>query len=106
MGTSFQQEVGSDPYKRTNASIQHDRPEIVVDIRGNWKQKGRSSCVSSHLENSHTKIFEHGQSFTRVTEDGCPKAVKVERTLKLREEDNRARPFNILTNTKHDESWR
>ena len=106
MGSSFQQEIGSPNYKRTNASIHHGRDELVVDVDSQWKTKGRSTNVSANPR-SFTKIFEAGPSFQRKNEDGCPVSVKVERTMKLREEDFRAKPFNVLSNTRLEEAtWR
>jgi hypothetical protein len=108
MGSSFQQEVGTGDIKKFNASMHREGQEIVVDVDSQWKYKGRSTNISTTCKPvTFKKIFEPGTNFTRKNEDGCPVSVKVERTLKLREEDFRAKPYNILSNTKQQEgTWR
>ena len=58
-------------------------------------------------ENSTFKrIFVAASNIERNAEDGCMKKIKIERSLKLRQEDTRGRSTDLISNTiSQENSW-
>lgn len=53
---------------------------------------------------TYARIYEPASNIERNQEDGCMKKIRIERSLKLREEDDRSKGFNPLTNNQNKES--
>jgi len=82
-------------------------PEKVVNIIDNWKTKKQvAECKFANLP-THERIFVPANNVGRKKEDGCMNKIKIERTLKLRQEDFKNRgKFNILTGAEQgDRDW-
>lgn len=57
-------------------------------------------------ESTFKRIFVAASNIERNAEDGCMKKIKIERSLKLRQEDTRGRSTDLITNTNSEEnSW-
>ena len=68
------------------------KPEVAVDLSDNWKTKGRSP----RNYNTFERIFLPGSTVSRDPEEGCMPKVKLERTIKLRDEEQKGKRFNII----------
>lgn len=104
MGTSIQQQVGSAASKRS-FSIHRTQPDPVVVIRDHWRSKGRVESTARPT-NTHERLFIPANNVERKKEDGCMNKLKIERSLKLRQEETKGRDFNILSGTRQeDKVW-
>jgi len=90
-------DVGSEILKRST-SLQNQNPEIIVDISDKWKHKAMPSKPHDN-ESTFKRIFVAVSNVDRNAEDGCMKKIKIERSLKLRQEDTRGRTTDIISNT-------
>lgn len=80
-----------------------ERPEKVVDLDESWKFKHVVNGSQSELDN-YQRIFVPASNIDRNEEDGCMKKIKMERSLKLRQEDLRDQTYNVLTNNQLQEN--
>jgi len=102
MGTSNQQDMASEHMKRSASLHNKGKPDKVVEIADQWKTKG---CVPGSHKNTMQRIFEPASNVHRVKEEGCMNKIKIERSLKLRDEEMRGRKFNPITGTTDKEEW-
>ena len=72
-----------------------------------WKSKGtvRNSSIKSF--NTHQRLFVPADNVERQPEDGCMKKIKIERSLKLRQEEFKNRPKYDIVNglDQGDAAW-
>ena len=72
-----------------------------------WKSKGtvRNSNIKAY--NTHQRLFVPADNVERQPEDGCMKKIKIERSLKLRQEEFKNRPkYDIVNGTDQgDAAW-
>ena len=55
---------------------------------------------------TYDRIYVPASNISRQPEDGCMKKIKLERSLKLRQEDLRKKNYNVLTNNQEPEqNW-
>jgi len=93
----------SDPsMKRTSSLHAKGKEDKVVEIDDKWKTK--RNIPEAH-KNTMQRIFEPASNVNRVKEEGCMNKIKIERSLKLRDEDMRGRKFNPITGTTDKEEW-
>jgi hypothetical protein len=107
MGTSELLDIGTNDYKRHTSMHRAGAPEKVVNIIDNWKTKKQvTDCPIANMP-THERIFVPANNVERKKEDGCMNKIKIERTLKLRQEDFKGRgKFNILTGAEQgDSGW-
>lgn len=73
-------------------------PEKVVVLSDRWKAKGPVRNNSIKHYNTFARLFVPADNVKRKAEDGCMKKIKIERCMKLREEDfkNRGR-YDIVS---------
>jgi hypothetical protein len=102
MGTSNQQDMASEHMKRSASLHSKGKPDRVVEIADQWKSKG---CVAGSHKNTMQRIFEPASNVHRQKEEGCMNKIKIERSLKLRDEEMRGRKFNPITGTTDKEEW-
>ena len=90
---------------KRSTSLHNKTPEVIVDIADKWKRKAMPSKAND--ENSTFKrIFVAASNIERNAEDGCMKKIKIERSLKLRQEDIRGRSTDLISNTiSQENSW-
>ena len=90
---------------KRSTSLHNKTPEVIVDIADKWKRKAMPSKAND--ENSTFKrIFVASSNIERNAEDGCMKKIKIERSLKLRQEDTRGRSTDLISNTiSQENSW-
>ena len=90
---------------KRSTSLHNKTPEVIVDIADKWKRKAMPSKTND--ENSTFKrIFVAASNIERNAEDGCMKKIKIERSLKLRQEDTRGRSTDLISNTiSQENSW-
>ena len=90
---------------KRSTSLHNKTPEVIVDIADKWKRKAMPSKAND--ENSTFKrIFVAASNIERNAEDGCMKKIKIERSLKLRQEDTRGRSTDLISNTiSQENSW-
>jgi len=103
MGTSNQMDVSGDQIKRTSSLHRKGDPDKVIEIVDTWKSKKQ---IPEARKNSHERIFEPASNVNRQKEEGCMNKIKIERSVKLRDEEIRGRKFNILTGATDKESWK
>lgn len=72
----------------------------MIQIADHWKSKGVVKDSTQQRFNTHERLFLPASNVERKKEDGCMNKLKIERSLKLREEDNKGKAFNILTGAK------
>lgn len=101
-GTSAQLSISSDNFKRTT-SLFGQKPEAIVDIHEKWKSKHSVQGSQSQLD-THRRIYVPASNVERQPEDGCMKKIRLERSMKLRQEDLRSRDTNIITNNQEDKN--
>ena len=98
MGTSEQMDVGSSTIKRFGSLFSKGAPEKLVEVADNWRSKGRVRNSSIKQFNTHQRIFLPANNLERQPEDGCMKKIKLERSLKLRNEEFKGRPkYDIVS---------
>lgn len=102
MGTSAQQDMASENMKRSSSLHAKGQPDRVVEIADKWKSK--KAMPGSH-KNTMQRIFEPASNVNRTKEEGCMNKIKIERSLKLRDEEMRGRKFNPVTGTSDKEEW-
>lgn len=107
MGTSEQMDMGSPTIKRFGSLFSKGQAEKVVEVSDVWKSKGtvRNSGIKQY--NTHQRLFQPADNVERKPEDGCMKKIKIERSLKLRQEDFKNRgKFDIVTGMDQgDAAW-
>ncbi len=86
MATSVQIDGFLDDERKRNTTI-CKQPEKIIDINDKWKVKGRNPMNDS---SSFERIFQPG-SPTREKSDGDVTQIKIERALKLRDEDTKGK---------------
>jgi len=94
--------MASESMKRTSSLHGKGKPDRVVEIADQWKTKG--TIPGSH-KNTNQRIFEPASNVNRTKEEGCMNKIKIERSLKLRDEEMRGRKFNPITGTSDKEEW-
>ena len=67
---------------------QYKVPEKQVDILNDWKSKGRSNLSL----NTYERMFTPAQ-FNAISQE---KPIRLERTLRLREEETKGKQYNII----------
>ena len=85
---------GSPEMKRNSSLHAKGKEDKVVEIVDQWKAK---KPIPGARKNTMQRLFEPASNVTREKEEGCMNKIKIERSLKLREEDQRGRKFNVLT---------
>ena len=96
--------ISSDTQKRTKSLLQ-SKPEQIIDLADKWNRKHTVKGSQAEL-NTKARIFEPASNVERQAEEGCMKKIKIERSLKLRQEDIRSRTFNILSNkSENEDNW-
>ena len=107
MGTSDQMDLGSPAIKRFASLFSKGQPDTVIEFNDVWKHKGpvRNSSIKSHK--THERLFVAASNVEREPQDGCMKKIKIERSMKLRNEEfkNRSK-YDIVTGTEQaDRNW-
>lgn len=102
MGSSNQLDISCDSIKRSSSLHKHGQVDQVVEIVDNWKSLGK---VPEARKNTQQRIFEPASNVNRVKEEGCMNKIKIERSMKLRDEEMRGRKFNPITGTTDKEEW-
>lgn len=107
MGTSDQVCIGSLDAKRSTTLHSKGNLEKVVNIAENWKAKSPVKDSRFHQFSSQQRIFEPASNVNREKEDGCMNKIKIERSMKLRQEDIKGRKrFDIVSGAEQpDEVW-
>lgn len=107
MGTSDQMDLGSQEIKRFGSLFSKGKPERVVEVSDVWKTKGmvRNSNIKAY--NTHQRLFVPADNVERKPEDGCMKKIKIERSVKLRQEDfkNRSKYDIVSGAQQEDNRW-
>ena len=90
---------------KRSTSLHNNTPEVIVDISDKWKHRAMPYKPHDN-ESTFKRIFVAASNIERNAEDGCMKKIKIERSLKLRQEDTRGRSTDLITNTNSEEnSW-
>ena len=78
-----------------------------MSISGRWKAKGPVRNNSIKQFNTFQRLFVPADNVERKAEDGCMKKIKIERCIKLREEDfkNRGRYDLVSGKDCPDKIW-
>lgn len=107
MGTSDQIDVGSSSIKRFSSLFAKGAPDKVVEVSDLWKTKGTVKDSRIKQFNTHERLFVAANNVDRKPEDGCMKKIKIERCLKLRQEEFKNRPkYDIVTGiASPDTAW-
>jgi hypothetical protein len=107
MGTSEQISLGSDYIKRSASLHSKGRPDKVVEVVDTWKSKGGVKDSRIKGFNSHQRLFVPADNVDRLKEDGCMNKIKIERSLKLAQEDKRDRKhYDIVSGkTNSNQEW-
>ena len=107
MGTSNQLDIGSPDAKRSVTLHSKGHPEKVVSISDNWKSKNTVKDCRFHNFSSHQRLFEPASNVDRTKEDGCMNKLKIERSIKLRQEEFKGRKkYDIVSGVEQkDEAW-
>ena len=107
MGTSDQVGIGSTDAKRSTTLHSKGNLEKVVNIAENWKAKSPVKDSRFHNFSSQQRIFEPASNVNREKEDGCMNKIKIERSIKLRDEDFKGRKrFDIVSGAEQkDDVW-
>ena len=79
----------------------------MVEVSDVWKSKGPVRNSSLKAYNTHQRLFVPADNVDRQPEDGCMKKIKIERSLKLRQEDfkNRGKYDIISGKEQQDSAW-
>ena len=100
-------DIGSESIKRFGSLFSKGQPEKIIAVSDNWKSKGtvRNSVIKNY--NTHQRLFVAADNVERAPEDGCMKKIKIERSLKLRNEEFKNRPkYDIVTGVNQsDSAW-
>jgi hypothetical protein len=76
-----------------------------VAIKDTWRSKGRVA-IGAVTKNTFERLFVPANNVERKKEDGCMNKLKIERSLKLRQEENKGRSYNILSGSSlEDKVW-
>ena len=89
--------VTSDTWKRSTSLLPVGKPETVIDLGDKWKHRHIVPGSIAELD-TRRRIYEPASNIDRTAEDGCMKKIKMERSMKLRKEDFRAKSTNVVTN--------
>ena len=78
-----------------------------MSVSDNWKSKGQVRNSSIKQFNTHQRLFVPADNVDRVPEDGCMKKIKLERSMKLRQEDfkNRSKYDIVSGQSQGDSAW-
>ena len=97
--------VASDTWKRSTSLLPAAVPETVIDLGDKWKKRHIVPGSIAELD-TRRRIYEPASNIDRTAEDGCMKKIKMERSMKLRREDVRAKSTNVVTNNiEPDDVW-
>lgn len=82
------------------------KPETVIDLGEKWKYRHIVPGSIAELD-TKKRIYKPASNIDRTPEDGCNlKKIKIERSMKLRKEDFRAKSTNMVTNNiEPEEVW-
>ena len=70
----------------------------MIEVSDTWKSKGAVRNSNIKQFNTHQRLFVPADNVERKPEDGCMKKIKLERSLKLRNEDFKGRSkYDIVT---------
>lgn len=90
--------IGSPGIKRFGSLFSKGQAEKVVEVSDVWKSKGTVRNSGIKQFNTHQRLFQPADNVERKPEDGCMKKIKIERSLKLRQEDFKNRgKFDLVT---------
>lgn len=105
MGTSEQMDIGSPEIKRYGSLFSKGKAEKVVEVADVWKSKGAVRNSNIKQFNTHQRLFVPADNVDRKPEDGCMKKIKIERSMKLRQEDfkNRSK-YDIVTGAEQSDT--
>ncbi len=100
-------DIGSEGIKRFGSLFSKGAPEKVIAVSDNWKSKGTVRNSSIKQFNTHQRLFVAADNVERAPEDGCMKKIKIERSLKLRNEDFKGRSkYDIVSGVQQaDSAW-
>ena len=100
-------DLGSPHIKRFGSLYSKGQPEKVIEVSDVWKSKGSVRNSSIKQFNSHQRLFVPADNVDRKSEDGCMKKIKLERSLKLRNEEFKNRPkYDIVSGVaQQDSAW-
>ena len=100
-------DIGSPKIKRFGSLFSKGQAEKVVEVSDVWKNKGQVRNSSIKAFNTHQRLFVPADNVERQPEDGCMKKIKIERSLKLRQEEFKNRPkYDIVNGTDQgDAAW-
>ena len=99
--------VSNDTFKRSTSLLPAGKAETVIDLGDKWKHRHIVPGSIAELD-TRKRIYEPASNIDRTPEDGCNlKKIKIERSMKLRKEDFRAKSTNLVTNNKEpEEVWK
>lgn len=80
--------------KRSSSLHKAGAPDKVIELSDGWKSLGK---VPEARKDTHQRIFVPASNVDRQKEEGCMNKIKIERSMKLRAEEQRGRKFNPLT---------
>jgi len=89
--------------KRSSSLHKHGVPDKVIELADGWKTLGK---IPDARKDTHQRIFVPASNVHREKEEGCMNKIKIERSLKLRAEEQRGRKFNPLTGAVDKEEWK
>ena len=107
MGTSDQMDFGPPAIKRFASLFSKGKPDTVIEFNDVWKSKNpvRNSSIKTYK--THERLFVAANNVEREPQDGCMKKIKIERSMKLRNEEfkNRSK-YDIVTGVEQgDQKW-
>lgn len=111
MGTSEQLPVSSVDYKRVTSLHKEGKKDPVIILDSKWKSKAQvqPALCPPRLQTTKERLFMPPSAVVSrapTKEDGCMPKVKIERTLKLDQEDRRQKSFNIISGvTVESKQW-
>ena len=108
MGTSNQLGVGSPELQRGVTLHSKGKPECVVTAPSDtWKSKSPVKDSRFKGFDNHQRLFVPASNVDRKKEDGCMNKLKIERSIKLREEDFKNRKkYDIVSGVEQkDSAW-
>ena len=107
MGTSDQVLIGSEMAKRSFSLHSKGKPDKIVEIVDAWRSKGSVKDSKIKAYNSFQRLFVPADNVDRQSEDGCMNKIKIERCLKLRQEDTRKKNhYDLISGKTHtDQTW-
>lgn len=93
--------------KREGTLHSKGKPEQVVHISDKWKSKSPVKDCRFTKFDSHQRLFVPASNVDREKEDGCMNKLKIERSIKLRQEDFKNRKkYDIVSGAEQkDGAW-